>query len=644
MKSIQLELSTDVKIHEIYKRIRNYLAGRVIGITRDKSLLHEVVKCLFCCANIHAGKEANFENDAEATTKLYRKKFAELKKLLPYIFNEDEEILLDPQSLLYVHNELSQIDFLNPQKDPLGELYQAFIGSDMRMAEGQFFTPHEAVSWLVEAIEPKEGETIIDPACGPGGFLSYSARYLLNQGVSREKINDCLFGIEKDEYLSNLANAHLALATFKKPNVICADSIEWKKKEGKSVPFKEKDGFDIVLANPPFGAKIQAGDEDTRKKFDLAYKWSLNKKTGRWEKTDTLQKNTSPQILFLELCLKLLKPGGRMGIVVPESMVSNSSTAYVVQYLTDKANLITVCGMPESLFKTSGKGGTHTKTCLLIAQKKPCENTQSIFMAEAKWCGHDSRGNRIPKNDLPIALKNLKDQKVDEGGLGYYIQHSEIIDNILAPRYYNPAPTSEINAINHSHDIVKIKDLVEEGVLSFSTGDEVGKLAYGTGNIPFVRTSDISNWEIKLDPKHGLSEEIYNAYARKQDVREGDILMVRDGTYLIGSCAYVSKYDEKIIYQSHIYKIRVNRKDIISPFLLLALLSCEPVIEQIKSKRFTQDIIDTLGKRVFELLLPIPKNKQHREEIEMMVKNSIEDRIEARELARKAKTKILEAA
>lgn len=127
-------------------------------------------------------------------------------------------------------------------------------------------------------------------------------------------------------------------------------------------------------------------------------------------------------------------------------------------------------------------------------------------------------------------------------------------------------------------------------------------------------------------------------------MREGDILMVRDGTYLIGSCAYVSKYDEKIIYQSHIYKIRVNRKDIISPFLLLALLSCEPVIEQIKSKRFTQDIIDTLGKRVFELLLPIPKNKQHREEIEMMVKNSIEDRIEARELARQAKTKILEAA
>src|SRR5690606_33026582 len=106
------------------------------------------------------------------------------------------------------------------------------------------------------------------------------------------------------------------------------------------------------------------------------------------------------------------------------------------------------------------------------------------------------------------------------------------------------------------------------------------------------------NWEIKLDPKHGVSEEIYRDLARKQDVQEGDILLVRDGTYLIGSCAYVSKYDVRIVYQSHLYKIRVNDKSVISPFLLLALLSSEPVIRQIKSKRFTQDIIDSIGKRV----------------------------------------------
>lgn len=638
---MQLELTPDTEIHEVYRRIRNYLAGRVIGITRDKSLLHEVVKCLFCKVRITESKQKPFINP-EGASNAYRHAFLELKKELPHIFEVTEEILLDPSAIAYVDSELSLIDLTNPQKDPLGELYQAFIGSDMRMAEGQFFTPHQAIGWLVEAIAPKPGEKIIDPACGPGGFLSYAARYLQQSGVDKEKINDSIFGIDKDSYLANLANAHIALATLSKANIYCADSIERKDIDGNALPIAFDEQFDIVLANPPFGAKIKVGSEKTRKTFDLAHKWKINKKTGVYEKTDTLQKNTPPQILFIELCIKLLRPGGRMGIVVPESMISNSSTSYVVQFLRSQMNLQAVCGMPESLFKTSGSGGTHTKTCLVIATKKKSAD-ENIFMAEAKWCGHDSRGNKIPHNDLPVTLDNFKSgiETKSYDHLGYYVSQKNIVDNILAPRYYDPEPINTLNKLKKTHDIVSIQSLVDDGVISFSTGDEVGKLAYGTGNIPFVRTSDISNWEVKLDPKHGVSEEIFAALKKKQDVREGDILMVRDGTYLIGSCAYVSKYDEKIVYQSHLYKIRIKDKKVLSPFLLLALLSSEPVIQQIKSKRFTQDIIDTLGKRVNELLLPIPKSKDHRMKIESMVKTSIEDRIEARELARNAKLMIV---
>ena len=105
---------------------------------------------------------------------------------------------------------------------------------------------------------------------------------------------------------------------------------------------------------------------------------------------------------------------------------------------------------------------------------------------------------------------------------------------------------------------MRFGDLVEEGIISISTGDEVGKLAYGTGQIPFIRTSDIANWEIKIDPKQGLSEEIYTSLKEKQDVRAYDILMVKDGTYLVATCAMVSENDTKIVFQSHLYKIRCN--------------------------------------------------------------------------------------
>jgi type I restriction enzyme M protein len=114
--------------------------------------------------------------------------------------------------------------------------------------------------------------------------------------------------------------------------------------------------------------------------------------------------------------------------------------------------------------------------------------------------------------------------------------------------------------------------------------------------------------------------------------------MVKDGTYLIGTCAIVTEYDLEIIYQSHLYKIRVMNNNLeLNPFLLLAVLSSPVVLRQIKSKQFTQDIIDSLGERINELVLPIPKSKPLRDEITEMVKTVIKDRVEARELARKAR-------
>ena len=631
-------------LNSAFTEIRNYLAGKAIGITRDESLMHEVVKSLFCKINVIGNVSIRPENEELAL--LYREAFNEIKSKVQTIFAPEEELLLDPESIAFIHDILEQIDLEDPHNDPLSELYQTFISSDVRGAEGQFFTPTKAVSWIVDAIAPKKGEKIIDPACGAGSFLSFSARYLKANGVNSKTINDCLFGIEKDEYLSKLANTHIALSTLSQSNVICADSIERKDKDNLAIPFELDGHFDIVLANPPFGAKIKIGSDKTKKQFDLGHRWTKDKTTNIFEKTDKIAANPSPQILFLELCLKLLKDGGRMGIVVPESMLSSSSGGYVIQFLLKHSDLNAVIGMPENLFKTSGKGGTHTKTCLVIATKRNKKTSDSsLFMAEAKWCGHDSRGNTIPHNDLPVILENYLNKNINLGAdayLGYKLKQSDIKDFILAPRYYNPTPTIALNMLKSTHDLICIGDLVKDGVIEIKTGNEVGKLAYGTGNIPFIRTSDISNWEIKLDPKHGMSEDIYNKYAKKQDVQEGDIFMVKDGTYLIGTCAFVSKYDEKIIYQSHLYKIRIINKDIISPYLLLAALSSKPVVAQIQAKRFTQDIIDSLGKRINELILPIPKNEIRKTEITDMVKKSINDRIESRELARKAKQIIAE--
>jgi type I restriction enzyme M protein len=173
---------------------------------------------------------------------------------------------------------------------------------------------------------------------------------------------------------------------------------------------------------------------------------------------------------------------------------------------------------------------------------------------------------------------------------------------------------------------LRLGDLQKNKTISVDTGVEIGKMSYGTGKIPFIRTSDLSNWEIKADFKHGVSQEIFDEVKHKIDVWPGDILMVRDGTYLIGTSAIVAESDLPMLFQSHIYRVRVLRPSVISPWLLFACLNTPIVKRQIRAKQFTQDIIDTLGKRFTEILIPVPNDGAAAAKIASETKEVIEGR------------------
>lgn len=628
---------------DVFIDIRNYLAGRLLGTTRDEQLLEEVIKILFCKFYIDQEKiQIDSSNEIELA-KTYRKVFAKIKNIMTNTLGKYDEILLDPSSLSYVHSKFEQLTNRVVKEDPFGDAYEVFVGDSIRGQEGQFFTPQNVVSLLVSIVNPIPGEKIIDPACGSGSFLNASARWLIGNGDEPKQVANAIHGVDKDRYLSELASARISLITLTKAKIYCADSLAWKPENKDQFEISNSIGkFDIVLTNPPFGSKIVAASSETQKKFDLGYKWLFDKKSQRFIRSNELQNNVSPQVFFIERCIALLKHSGRVGMVIPESLISSKSYKYVVQYMLDNTIVKAVIGMPEALFKTSGKGGTHTKTVLLVLEKngKHTANKSKVFMAEAKWCGKNSRGQRIDKDDLPEILN--KYSQYISGNLkannrnGYLVKYEDIVNNVLAPRYYNPEVKLTLESLKNTHELVLLGDLIKNNTIEISRGNEIGGINYGTGSIPFVRTSDISNWEVKIDPKHGVSEEIYSQYAKKQNVKTNDILMVKDGTYLIGTCAIITKYDEKIIYQSHLYKIRVLDYKKISPYLLLAMLSSEPVQQQIKSKRITQDIIDSLGDRINEIVLPIPKDTLLRRKISAMVEKTVNERVEARELARKA--------
>ena len=225
--------------------------------------------------------------------------------------------------------------------------------------------------------------------------------------------------------------------------------------------------------------------------------------------------------------------------------------------------------------------------------------------------------------------------------ISYWQSKSEIKERVYIPKYYDPQIQIELDKKSKTHTLIKIKDLISDAVLSVSTGDEIGKMAYGTGSIPFVRTSDISNWEIKSAPKQGVSSEIYSDYSARQDVRVGDILLVRDGTYLIGSNCIVTELDEKILYQSHILKFRILDQKLIDPHVFFLLLNSNLVQKQIRSMQFTADTIDTIGNRFKDIVLPLPNKDLNVELLE--AKKALNDREVGKAFIKKAPSLIEEA-
>ena len=229
---------------ETFRSIRNYLAGQFVGATRDDALLDEVLKCLFCKLVMERGEAGgvDLEGDPFEVGREIRGVFSRVREDFPDIYEKDEEILLDPGSLRHVMTELG-FSIMDAESDPIGDAFEVFVGSESRGRAGQFFTPRGVTKLLVEAVDPQPEETVLDPACGAGGFLASVCGHLASAGAASgdvaKWVSTKAYGIDKDSYLARLAKVHLALLTGGHPHIITGDSIALRNGEeglGEQLP------------------------------------------------------------------------------------------------------------------------------------------------------------------------------------------------------------------------------------------------------------------------------------------------------------------------------------------------------------------------------------------------------------------------
>ena len=424
-----------------FKAIRNYLAANAIGATRDEVLAQQLINLIFCkifderftspksTVRFRVGLN---ESNAEVRERV-EKLFADVKAKYHEVFTKEDVINLDDNSIAYIVGELQNYCLIDAQRDVLADAFETFISHALKGGQGQFFTPRNIVRMMVDILDPDDNDIIIDPACGSGGFIIESLRYIWNKIISRytemgwsetaileEKIdvaNKCIHGIDKDYFLSKIAKSYMAIMGDGKSGIFCEDSLERPENWGDKTRQKiDMEKFSVVLTNPPFGSKIPVTGADKLKQYELAHKWKNKKGTNEWVKGKLADKE-APQILFIERCYHMLKYGGRMAIVLPDGVFGNNKLGYIRRFIMQRFRLVAVIDIPLETFMPN----TGTKTSILVVQKLKPQDIPSdypVFMCVAETCGHDRRGN-IKEDDDIADVANLFKKWAEENNFKF---------------------------------------------------------------------------------------------------------------------------------------------------------------------------------------------------------------------------------
>lgn len=349
-----------------------------------------------------------------------------------HLFDENETIKIRENSFEQIVKELQVYNLSTTSDDVKGIAFEQFLGRTFRGELGQFFTPRTIVDFMVSVLDPQEGEYVCDPCCGSGGFLirafEYVREHIENEvEVRKEDVKKSLFtddysklpkkeqekidqkvidAFGKMNYELDINNPMGRLRSLSFDCIYGTDANPRMARTAKMNMIMHGDGhggvhhhdgllnvngiwegrFDVILTNPPFGARIDKELKITEadRFTDIEKIKAYEKRYGK-ENYDNALKQVNDhidqpildlfqigkfsgltEVLFIERCLNLLKPGGRMGIVLPEGVLNNTNLQKVRDFVESKAKILLIVSIPQDVFMAAG---ATVKPSLLFFKK-----------------------------------------------------------------------------------------------------------------------------------------------------------------------------------------------------------------------------------------------------------------------------------
>lgn len=624
-----IELSKEDNLLKRFEEIHDYIYAND-GLSPQQTL-EEFVKILFIKIFDENEKLKQFSVSSEEWNDIKSGKsvssffdritalFDKTQKEYKDIFDTDDRIKLSQNALGFTVNKLQGISLLGSSQDAKGLAFQKFLSHHEKDGRGQFFTPEPVIDFCVAMMQPKPNETIIDPACGSGGFMMSALKYLQDNNPKLDTskvVSQNIFGLDINRSIARIAKMKLLLEANGKTNILCTNSLE--DLDSIKLSLGQKNGFDLILTNPPFGAKIT--QSSVLSKFDLGHKWGNHEK--EFYKSKTVYANQNAEILFIERCLQLLKEGGRMAIVLPNGNFENPSLEYLRYYIKQKAKVLAIVNLPQETFIPYGTG---VKTSLLFLEKdsKNEERQYPIFFGRVTKLGYQGNKNGTPlyqkdkygqiikdKNGQPIldedfttiieAYKSFQKGKNVENDNAFSIQFNEL-NGRFDFDFYSPENRKMFSNLNNTKT-VRLGDICE--IVKVKSR----KLKDPNLTVEYVELSDINthSYEIINSTTHQVHELPSRA---SYEIEQGDII-----TAIAGNSVGTRKHATAFVTDEFAGSIctngfRVLRNFKIDSYYLLYYLKSEMFLKQMFMYRTGAAIPNVSDIDLANIIIHLPDQK-----------------------------------
>ena len=537
------------------------------------------------------------------------------------LFQGTEKMEVGPEMCHAIVDALEGVNILETNTDAIGCAFEVFSDDTFGGEHGQYFTPGAVRKMMVGISNPSALQMVIDPAAGSGGLLIESLHHMtggMRNGFSRIARN-CIFGADIDHALNRISKIHFQLIGDGSSNMVqfnSTDGFLTAKKPYNKTGFSNglKGKFDLAIMNPPFPETPET-NLAILSQYDLGYALEYNNGSVR---RGSLIGSQLVQNLFLELGIRLVKPGGKVCIVMPVSLLSSNRDRSVREYIRQSCHVRAVIMNSQIAFIPH----TATETCVLLLEKKdnPADiSNEPTFLAVSRYCGHDRYNKPIPNDDTQDIVRAYQGEKEIEFSTGGFSLLRHINSDNWSPIYHNIEVTGNTS----------LGEMEEKGLITIRKPKHVvSDIDHKKAGYRYVRTTDFTEFRPKHTSDKFVSESKLLEFQNSFDLQSYDILITTGGRNKIGQVYMLGDDDLDIVLQSANARIRCS--DGISPFLLFWALRQSSFYKQAQANKTEGPHSKHLNHSALRAIrINIPEDPKECEDITNQVKNAFDQMIKS---------------